>query len=102
MTKENACKCYNEGYCKYKDRCMFLHPTEECDNNVKQLHALKPAEKSKSVEIIANINKNVNSNMTTNQIKIIHIFELKRAVNKLIENKLKNKAKIISLEKNVK
>ena len=70
--------------------------------NVKQLHAFKPAEKYKSVEIIANINKNVNSNMTTNQIKIIHISELKRAVNKLMENKLKNKAQIISLERNVK
>ena len=66
MTKENACQRYNEGYCKYKARCMFTYPTEECDNNVKQVHAFKPAEKSKSVEIIANINKNVNPNMTRN------------------------------------
>ena len=36
--------------------------------------------------------------MTRNQIKIIQISELKRAVNKIFENKLKNKAKIISLE----
>ena len=52
------------------------------------------------MEIIAN--KNVNSNMTRNQIKMIQISELRRAVNKIFENKLNNKAKIISLEKNVK
>ena len=40
--------------------------------------------------------------MTRNKMKIIQISELKRSVNKIFENKLKNKAKIISLEKNVK
>ena len=31
---------------------MFLHPTEECDNNVKQLHALKPAENLKAWRLL--------------------------------------------------
>ena len=24
ITKENVCKCYNVGYCKYNDECMFF------------------------------------------------------------------------------
>ena len=32
--KKPRCKYYNVGYCKYKVKCKFTHPTEVCNNNV--------------------------------------------------------------------
>ena len=73
MAKESVYKHENVGYCKKKAKCMILHPTDECDDKCKlKLHPLKDTEKKTvSTEMIVNI-KNVNSNMTRNQIQMIN------------------------------
>ena len=30
--KDKLCRFQNSGYCKYKDKCIFKHVTEECDD----------------------------------------------------------------------
>ena len=50
---------------------MFLHSTEDCDkkNNNNQF-AFKDKEKSVNTEKIANINQNVNSDMTRKEMNM--------------------------------
>ena len=88
MTKENVCKHYNVGYCKFKAKCMFLHPTEECDNKCKRITYLKRHRKVCKLRNYCKKKKNEfkhDQKSDTND----QISELKRAVTKLLENKLK-------------
>ena len=41
MKKENVCKYHNVGYCKYREKCMFFHPTEDCDKKCERNICIK-------------------------------------------------------------
>ena len=94
MTKENVCRYHNVGYCKYKDKCKFLHSTEDCDKKCKRNTCLKRHRK------ICKHGDNCNhkqkcefkhdQKLDANDQK----SELKRDLNELLENKLKNDEKI--------
>ena len=57
MTTEKVCKYHNVGYCKYKEKCMFFHFTEDCEKKCKRsIYALRDTEKPVSMEKIVNIN----------------------------------------------
>ena len=90
MTKENVCKHYNVGYCKYKAKCMFLHPTEECDNKCKRITGLKRHRKICNHGDYCKHKQKCEFNHDQKSDTIDQISELKRAVNKLLENRLKN------------
>ena len=66
MATQNVCKHHNVGYCKYKDKCIFFHATEDW-KNVREIHALKDTEKPVGMEKVANLNLSVNSGMMRKQ-----------------------------------
>ena len=35
------CKYHNSGYCKYQSKCLYFHPSEECDKKCEQKKCMK-------------------------------------------------------------
>ena len=38
---KQKCKDFNSGYCKYKNRCTFAHPIEECEKSCSNKNCTK-------------------------------------------------------------
>ena len=70
LLKKNVYKYHYIGYCKYRDKRFFLHSSEDCDENVKDLFTLRETKKSECTEKIEDININVNSEMTKKEMEI--------------------------------
>ena len=102
MPIENVCKYHNVGFCKYKDKCMFLHSSDDCDQKCKINAYIKRHRK---------ICKHGENCKYKQKCEFKHdrksdandkIYELNIAVKELLGNNLKNEEKIMLLEQNVK
>ena len=100
---ENVCKHHNVGYCKYKDKCMFFHATEDCENKFKRNKCLKRHRKTckhgesckYKLKCEFRHDEKTDANVS-NQIS-----ELKKSINELSEQNAKNEERILCLEQNV-
>ena len=102
---ENLCKFQNSGYCKYKAKCLFRHVTEKCeekcDRKLCQKRHQKPCKfgfgcrRQDSCEYR---HKDTSEDLGLKA----KIDKMEATMNKLIEENKQSKAKIISLENELK
>ena len=107
MTEEKEkCKYFNSEYFKYKLKCPFLHPKEECKDNCKLKKCMKRHVKAcKFSQNCRHKEKCAYKHDTDkNKLKVNDedkVASLERTVKELLQFKLDSEAKIKSLEKEV-
>ena len=95
------CQHFNSGYCKYQDKCLLLHPKEECDNKCKLINCMKRhikpcryGTKCRHKERCAyKHKKEINTDPKTEEI-----VSLKKMLEELLDYKSKSEAQIKHLE----
>ena len=105
MPEEKEKCCYfNSGYCKYKSKCKYLHPKEECSQNCKLKSCMKLHVKQckfgincKRIKTCAYKHTLDNKEVSQNN----RIISLEKTVKQLLEFKVKSEEKITSLQQEV-
>ena len=99
------CKYFNSGYCKYKEKCRFRHPAEECTIEKcsskgcmkRHIKLCRYKTDCKHNEICAYKHAKINEPFeSTEKIRV-----LEKTVQELLTFKNKSEAKLDSLEKEV-
>lgn len=99
------CKHFNSGYCKYLDKCKFLHPKEECENKCQQKNCMKRHVKlcrygtnCRHKEKCSYKHKEKNNTYINTE----EIVSLRKTLKELLDYKSKSEAKIKKLEEELK
>lgn len=102
--EKEKCFYFNSGYCKYKSKCKYLHPKEECSQNCKLKNCIKRHIKQckfgincKRIEKCA-YKHTVDEGESSQNNRII---SLEKTVKQLLEFKVKSEEKITSLQQEV-
>ena len=94
------CKYFNSGYCKYQDKCRFLHPKEECDQKCKLKNCMKRPTKPcrygtncRQEKCAYKHTKDINTKLNTDEI-----VSLRKTLKVLLDYKTNSEARIKNLE----
>ena len=101
------CTYFNTGYCKYKEKCKYIHPKEECTENCKIKSCMKRHVKICKFITDCRHNEKCAYKHLTHKIKNNtddedKLASLEKTIKELLDYKISSEAKIKSLEKEVK
>ena len=102
---ETKCKYFNLGFCKHKELCKFLHPSEECTEKCNKNECMKRHIKACRYKNKCRYNKRYTYKHDTISQQNDFNFEIRNLLNKildLVECQKKSDEKIKYLEEEIK